>query len=150
MLICLFCYRALTKFCPVFVLGFLSFWFQWLHPSLQFVICLCIYDAFLTMIDLNHSALLADLAFSEKERTCLNGYSSVFAAFGSLSVFMSYYFWDKDNIITFQTFCICLAAFSFFGFLASTFALRSYFENANPQSKLAHHFKRYSNRQSVS
>ena len=126
--------RALLKFGPVFVLGFLSFWFSWLRPSIQFVVCLCIYDAFLTMVDLNHSALLADLAFSEKERTRLNGYSSLFAAAGSTSVFMSYYFWDKDNIVTFQTFCVCLAVFSLFGFVASTFTLRRYFESSDGSS----------------
>lgn len=130
--------RSLMTFCPVFVLAFLSFWFSWLQPSVQFVICLCIYDAFLTMIDLNHSALLADLALSEKERTRLNAYSSLFSAIGSISVFVSYYFWDKENTVTFQTFCICLAIFSLFGFVVSTFALRRYFENTSRSSLLAH------------
>lgn len=123
------CFRALVKFCPVFVIGFLSFWFSWLRPSIQFVICLCIYDGFLTVIDLNHSALLADLALSEKDRTRLNGYSSLFAAIGSTSVFMSYYFWDKESIVSFQTFCVCLAIFSLVGFVTSTLTLRHYFEN---------------------
>lgn len=123
------CFRTLVKFCPVFVVGFLSFWFSWLRPSIQFVICLCIYDGFLTIIDLNHSALLADLALSEKDRTRLNAYSSLFAAIGSTSVFMSYYFWDKESIVTFQTFCVCLAVFSLFGFVISTLTLKHYFEN---------------------
>jgi Na+/melibiose symporter-like transporter len=125
------------KFSPVFVLGFLSFWFSWLQPSLQFVICLCIYDAFLTLIDLNHSALLADLALSEEERTCLNGYSSLFAAIGSTSVFMSYYFWDKEFVVTFQMFCVCLAVFSLVGFVVSTSVMRYYFEKTSHSSVLA-------------
>ncbi|XP_028414172.1 transmembrane protein 180-like [Dendronephthya gigantea] len=128
--------RALMKFSPVFVLGFLSFWFSWLQPSLQFVICLCIYDAFLTLIDLNHSALLADLALSEEERTKLNSYSSFFSAIGSTSVFISYYFWDKEFIITFQTFCVCLAIFSFLGFVLSTSTLKHYFEKTSRSSVL--------------
>lgn len=129
--------RALVKFSPVFVLGFLSFWFSWLQPSLQFVICLCAYDAFLTLIDLNHSALLADLALSEEERTRLNGYSSFFSAIGSTSVFMSYYFWDKEFILTFQTFCVCLATFSLIGFVISTSTMRYYFEKASRSSVFA-------------
>jgi Na+/melibiose symporter-like transporter len=123
--------RALVKFSPVFVLGFLSFWFSWLQPSLQFVICLCIYDAFLTLIDLNHSALLADLALSEEERTRLNGYSSFFSAIGSTSVFISYYFWDKEFILTFQMFCVCLAVFSLIGFVISTSMMKHYFEKTS-------------------
>ena len=133
----LFIFRALMKFSPVFVLGFLSFWFSWLQPSLQFVICLCIYDAFLTLIDLNHSALLADLALSEEERTQLNSYSSFFSAIGSTSVFISYYFWDKDFIITFQVFCACLAGFSLIGFIISTSTMKYYFEKASCYSVFA-------------
>ncbi len=130
-------FRALIKFSPVFVFGFLSFWFSWLQPSLQFVTCLCIYDGFLTLIDLNHSALLADLALSEEERTRLNGYSSFFSAIGSTSVFMSYYFWDKEFILTFQMFCVCLAGFSFIGFVISTSTMRYYFEKTSRSSVLA-------------
>lgn len=133
----LFIFRALTKFSPIFVLGFLSFWFNWLQPSLQFVICLCLYDAFLTLIDLNHSALLADLALSEEERTNLNGYSSFFSAIGSTSVFVSYYFWDKEFLITFQTFCVCLAVFSLLGFVLSTSIMKHHFEKTTQSYLLA-------------
>lgn len=129
--------RALQKFGPLFVIGFLSFWFTWLQPSLQFVICLCIYDGFLTIIDLNHSALLADLALTEVERTALNGHSSLFSAIGSASVFMSYYFWDHNHIMTFQVFCLLLAAFSFVGFGISTSAMKHYHEKMCRSSTIA-------------
>ena len=101
------------------------------------MICLCAYDAFLTLIDLNHSALLADLALSEEERTRLNGYSSFFSAIGSTSVFMSYYFWDKEFVVTFQMFCVCLAGFSLIGFVISTSTMKYYFEKANHSSVFA-------------
>ncbi len=66
------------------------------------MICLCLYDGFLTMLDLHHSALLADLAVSHDARAQLNSYCSIFSAFGSLSVFMSYMVWDRDSLLTFQ------------------------------------------------
>jgi len=50
--------RALAWNGPLFALSFLAFWFAWTFPSLQFAVCLCLYDGFLTMIDLHHSALL--------------------------------------------------------------------------------------------
>ena len=54
------------------------------------------------MVDLHHSALLADLAVSAEVRTPLNSYCSVFSALGSLSVFLSYMMWDRESLLTFQ------------------------------------------------
>ena len=53
---------------PLLGISFLCFWFLWTYPGLQFVVCLCLYDGFLTAVDLHHTALLADLALSAKER----------------------------------------------------------------------------------
>ena len=94
--------NSLRLFGPLFGISFLSFWVSWLVPSLQFVICLCLYDSFLTMIDLHHSALLADLAVSGEVRTRLNAYCSVFGAAGALSVFMSYAVWNRSDMFEFQ------------------------------------------------
>ena len=92
-----------------FVSCFSSLWFASDHTDFhfvlcffQFVICLCLYDGFLTMVDLHHSALLADLAVSADVRTRLNSYCSVFSALGSLSVFLSYMMWDRESLLTFQ------------------------------------------------
>lgn len=120
-------YRALMKYGPLFTLSFLCIWFRWCHPSIQFVFCLCLYDGFLTMIDLNHLALLADLALSSEDRATLNWYCSVFSGCGSLSVFLSYRFWDRDNMSSFHVFCTILAAFSMIGFLASSLLLKHHF-----------------------
>lgn len=106
---------------------FLGFWFQWASPAIQFVICLCLYDGFLTLVDLNHTALLADLALSAGERTRLNAYCSAFSVLGSLSVFLSYSFWDRQNIKSFQIFCCILAIFSLVGFTVSSTALKKHF-----------------------
>ena len=122
-----FLHRALMKYGPLFTLSFLSIWFRWCHPSIQFVVCLCLYDGFLTMIDLNHLALLADLALSSEDRTSLNWYCSVFSGCGSLSVFLSYQFWDRDNMSSFHVFCALLAVFSLVGFQVSSVLLKQHF-----------------------
>lgn len=108
--------KALASSGPLFSLSFLAFWVAWARPGLQFLLCLCLYDGFLTMVDLHHSALLADLAVSANDRTRLNFHCSVFSALGSLSVFLSYSFWDKEDFFSFRLFCVTLAAFSILGF----------------------------------
>ena len=79
------------------------------------------------MIDLNHLALLADLALSSEDRTALNWYCSVFSGCGSMSVFLSYRFWDRDNMGPFHLFCAILTIFSLTGFLVSSFLLKKHF-----------------------
>ena len=60
-------------------------------------------------------------------RTKLNGYSSVFSAAGSLSVFLSYVVWDRDAMQAFQFFCFMLAIFSALGFFfVSRYLSRQY------------------------
>lgn len=110
---------ALGKSGPLFSLAFLLFWFLWFPAGLQFVICLCLYDSFLTIVDLQHTALLADLAVSSKLRAKLNSYNSVFSCFGSSSVFLSYLFWNHHNPVSFRIFCLVLAIISAIGFKIS-------------------------------
>ncbi|KAF7254011.1 hypothetical protein EYD10_01141 [Varanus komodoensis] len=104
--------RALSQNGPLFAMSFLAFWIAWAPPGLQFLICLCLYDSFLTMVDLNQNALLADLAVSAKDRTGLNFYSSLFSAIGSFSVFTSYAVWNKEDFFSFRIFCVVLACCS--------------------------------------
>lgn len=120
--------RALSTNGPLFALSFLAFWVSWARPGLQFLLCLCLYDGFLTLVDLNHSALLADLAVSASDRTRLNFHCSVFSALGSISVFLSYSFWDKEDFYSFRLFCVTLAAFSILGFLFVSRLLRHRFQ----------------------
>ncbi|XP_069836298.1 transmembrane protein 180 [Dendropsophus ebraccatus] len=119
---------ALSRNGPLFALSFLAFWVSWAHPGLQFLICLCLYDSFLTMVDLNHNALLADLAVSAAERTRLNFHCSLFSAIGSLSVFASYTVWNKEDFFSFRIFCVILASVSALGFTVSTWLLRQRFQ----------------------
>ncbi|XP_062859797.1 transmembrane protein 180 [Trichomycterus rosablanca] len=121
--------QSLSRNGPLFALSFLAFWVAWASPGLQFLICLCVYDGFLTLVDLNHNALLADLAVSANERTRLNFHSSLFSALGSLSVFLSYNFWDKEDFMYFRLFCVVLAAVSVLGFAVVSRLLRNRFQN---------------------
>ncbi|CAL1548687.1 unnamed protein product [Lymnaea stagnalis] len=109
--------NALHLYGPLFASAFLLFWIHWAWPGLQFAICLCLYDGFLTMIDLHHSALLADLSLSAEVRTTLNSRCSIFSAIGSISVFLSYLVWNKTDLTAFQIFCFGLAVLSFTGYL---------------------------------
>lgn len=120
--------KALSTNGPLFALSFLAFWVSWARPGLQFMLCLCLYDGFLTMVDLHHSALLADLAVSAADRTRLNFHCSVFSALGSFSVFLSYSFWDKQDFYSFRLFCVTLATFSVVGFVYVSRLLRRRFQ----------------------
>lgn len=92
--------RALTWGGPALCATFLLFWFEWTsYTSLQLTVALVAYDGALSYFDVNHSALLADLATNEAERARFNMYSSFFSALGSLSVFASYIVWDADDQI---------------------------------------------------
>uniref|UniRef100_A0A3Q2GEN7 Major facilitator superfamily domain containing 13A n=1 Tax=Cyprinodon variegatus TaxID=28743 RepID=A0A3Q2GEN7_CYPVA len=119
--------KALSTNGPLFALSFLAFWVAWARPGLQFLLCLCLYDGFLTMVDLHHSALLADLAVSAADRTRLNFHCSVFSALGSISVFLSYSVWDKEDFYSFRLFCVTLAAFSILGFFVVSRLLQQRF-----------------------
>ncbi|XP_069850671.1 transmembrane protein 180 isoform X2 [Dipodomys merriami] len=122
--------RALGWHGPLLALSFLAFWVPWAPAGLQFLLCLCLYDGFLTLVDLHHHALLADLALSAHDRTHLNFYCSLFSAAGSLSVFASYSFWNKEDFSSFRAFCVALAASSGLGFLGATQLLRRRVEAA--------------------
>ncbi|XP_023571227.1 transmembrane protein 180 isoform X2 [Octodon degus] len=122
--------QALGRHGPLLALSFLAFWVPWAPAGLQFLLCLCLYDGFLTLVDLHHHALLADLALSARGRTHLNFCCSVFSAAGSLSVFASYAFWNKEDFSSFRTFCVALAAGSALGFLGATQLLRRRVEAA--------------------
>lgn len=127
---------ALHIYGPLFACAFSLFWINWTWPGLQFVVCLCLYDGFLTMIDLHHSALLADLSLAANLRTRLNARSSLFSAFGSVSVFLSYMVWNKSDLFTFRCFCYGLATLSFLGYLIMVRVLKTsyvkFLKDSNP------------------
>jgi len=79
----------------------------------QFTFALCLYDGFLTLVEVNHSALLADISTSSSERARLNAYSAVGAGIGSLSSVLGHAFWTRslNDLIGFQRMTIAVALF---------------------------------------
>ncbi|CAM9465498.1 unnamed protein product [Lampetra planeri] len=117
--------HLLSQTGPLLALSFLTFWVAWAPAGLQFVLCLCLYDGFLTAVGLQHSALLADLAVSANDRARLNTHSSAFAALGSASVFASYVAWSRENMVPFRWYCVVLALVSALGFAVCSRLLRN-------------------------
>ncbi|CAC5418807.1 Transmembrane protein 180 [Mytilus coruscus] len=88
------------------------------------------------MIDLHHSALLADLAISSEARTKLNAKSSLFSALGSASVFLSYILWDKSNFTSFRIYCVCISVVSLLGFTVMASAMKQSYAKVHHVHKM--------------
>jgi len=115
---------------PLLAFSFGLFWVPWMPTSLlwlQFVVCLCLYDTFLTAVDLQHTSLLADISVHLEHRAQLNKYSSISSTIGCSSVFLSYAFWNKSSIFSFQVFCLSLSVFSAVGFYVSSSRLLKHY-----------------------
>ena len=91
--------------CPLLSLSFALFWLPILPLGLHFVLGLCLYDSFLTIVDLNLNSLLADISTSNSERTILSKHRSIGNIVASVSVFISYSVWDQSDLTTFK---VCL------------------------------------------
>uniref|UniRef100_UPI0035902372 transmembrane protein 180 n=1 Tax=Myxine glutinosa TaxID=7769 RepID=UPI0035902372 len=135
--------RQLGLVGPLFAFSFLTFWVSWASAGLQFVCCLCLYDAFLTAVTLQHNALLADMAVSVKDRVRLSNHNAVASALASASVFASTAFWSRENPRAFRLFCVALAVVAAIGFVVFTHLLRSVYlgtdQRHNPDSFAKQH-----------
>lgn len=130
--------NALSKFGPLFALSFLLFWFQVFPVGLQFSLALCLYDSFLTMVDLHHQSLLADLVIDSNARVKLNTYCSIFSAAGTITVFISFTLWNKEDMVFFQIFCCCIAFFAIIGFNICCDSMKQfYFASSNVGRKIS-------------
>lgn len=122
-LICQRRIKQLKLYGPFLSIVFAIIWFPFMNKTficLQFTICLCLYDTFLTIIDLQYTSLLADLTISSIKRNQYNFYSSFFSAFASISVFISYFIWCNENFFNFQIYCLFITVVSLFGFYYSS------------------------------
>jgi hypothetical protein len=108
---------------PLLAIIFSLIWFPLLSSNyicLQFTITLCLYDTFLTIIDLQYTSLLADFSIDSIIRNQFNYYSSLFSALASVSVFISYFIWCNQVFFNFQLYCLIISIISFFGFYYSS------------------------------
>lgn len=118
----------------LWALAFFLVWFPWGGPEasplltgLNWMANLCLYDSMLTLVEVNHSALLAELTTDSRERAYLNSCSSVCAALGSLSSLAGHMFWFKrgGDMGPFRAFAAAVALGSFGCFQFAAFYLRS-------------------------
>jgi len=101
-------------------LAFLMVWFPWggigassnnsFLTGLNFTVNLCVYDAMLTLVEVNHSALLAEISVDSRERARYNSWSSICAAIGSLTSLVGHLFWKSDpKLASFRVFALFVA-----------------------------------------
>lgn len=109
---------------PLWVVAFMMTWFasafndpdSQLLSGLYFLFVLCFYDGMLTYVEVNHSAMLAEMTTSESERANANMYSALCAAVGSLSSFFSHMYWNPENLWGFRVFCLFIGIVALVGF----------------------------------
>lgn len=87
----------LTKSGFLFCLSSLLFWYPFVEINssllgLQLVLSLCLYDTFLTMIDLNYSSLLIDI--SDHKRETLSSASAIGNALGKYEIIL-FVLWEN-------------------------------------------------------
>lgn len=114
----------------MWALVFTLAWYDWgtgteqfgsIIAGLHFTLILCAYDGLLTLVELNHAALMPDLTTCSADRTKLNNASAVGAILGSLSSFFGHMYWSADgkNMVPFQRFSAVVALLSVIGFTFS-------------------------------
>jgi len=92
----------------------------------QFTLALCFYDGMLTLVEVNHSALLADISVNPGERATLNAYAAVGAGVGSLSSIAGHVFWNKEDLFMFRYLVFIVASLCGICFYVAAEGLRSY------------------------
>jgi hypothetical protein len=94
--------KSIRIYGPLLCISFFLFWTPVLPIWSHFVIGICLYDSFLTVMDLNMNSLLADISSSMEERTALSKSRSLGNIFASISVFISYAVWDQSSLQYFK------------------------------------------------
>jgi len=103
--------------------------------GIHFCVVLCAYDGLLTLVELNHGALMADLGSSLSDRTRLNTASAIGAVFGSFSSFFGHLYWNPADGVPQTSFsrfsaAVALLAAVAFSFSAAKVAVEEKAESA--------------------
>jgi Na+/melibiose symporter-like transporter len=80
--------------------------------GIYFMFCLCFYDGLLTFVEVNHSALLAEIGTNIKDRARCNLASAGFATIGSITSYFGYFFWNREDLTSFRRLCLVVAVMS--------------------------------------
>lgn len=95
-----------------------AFALTWWPPARQasaifgfahFLVSLCVYDAALTFVEVNHGALLAELTTSERTRAKMTAYAAVASAAGTVSSYAAHAYWDVRDLAHFRVLTLVLA-----------------------------------------
>jgi hypothetical protein len=91
---------------------------QSILAALHFVVALCFYDGMLSYVEVNHSALLAEMTDRPEERARANMYAGIAAALGSGTSFIAYVMYDTADLTHFRVLVLvvaiaCLLIFEF-------------------------------------
>ena len=100
---------------PAWAVVFALAWYDWnangeygsVISGLRFTLILCMYDSLLTLVELNHGALLADLSVTVEDRTRLSTATAIGAVIGSTTSFFGHLYWNGgkgEGLAHFQRF----------------------------------------------
>ena len=129
---------------PLWVLAFLCVWYPppQQYPmlvGLHFTVALCFYDGMLTYVEVNHSAMLADMTTDAAVRARANSYSAICAAIGSLSSFFGHLYWDSQYLDPFRNFAIILGLIALLAFEFTVFYMPIELQRDKKKYKLTSH-----------
>jgi Na+/melibiose symporter-like transporter len=88
--------------------------------GLHFALSICLYDAFLTLVEVSHNAILSEITWDDTERASFNSYAAALAGFGSFSSFLGQFTWDREALFNFRVCVFGLALLSSFVFIWSS------------------------------
>jgi Na+/melibiose symporter-like transporter len=86
----------------------------------HFLVVLCVYDGGLTFVEVNHSALLAELTSSPSARAECNMWSAVCAGVGALTSWAAYVSWDSNDLTHFRWTTVAVALVAWLVFEVSS------------------------------
>lgn len=89
------------------------------QAALHYLLALGTFDCGLTLVEVNHRALLAELAAAPGERQRLNAAAAVLGALGSLAPALAHVAWESGNAGAFRALTAALALASAPGFAAT-------------------------------
>lgn len=90
---------------------------------LHFTLSICLYDGFLTLVELSHTALLSEMTTHSQERAKFNSYSAVLAGLGSFSSFFGQYSYSKQDLTRFRALMLAVSVGCALAFVLSTHVL---------------------------
>ena len=107
--------------------SFIMMWHTWGTDALagmHFTVSLCLYDGMLTLVEVNQSALLSDLASDPQERAGMLRWSSSLGCLGTCTSIIGRLCWDHLDMGAFQNMTLFVAMLCAAAFAGSFLLLR--------------------------